>query len=45
MSDGITIVEGAGIDVGMLVTLAILTICDGMNGSSGEEPSSSDANP
>jgi len=37
-------VEGAGMEVVMLVTLAMLTIVDGKNCSSGDE-SSSDARP
>jgi hypothetical protein len=44
MSVCMIMVEGAGIEVVMLVTLAMLTIVDGKNCSSGDE-SSNDARP
>lgn len=44
MSVCMIMVEGAGMEVVMLVTFAILTIVDGKNCSSGDE-SSSDARP
>lgn len=37
--------EGAGIEVVMLVTLAMLTMVDGKNCSSGEDSSSNEASP
>lgn len=45
MSVCIIKLEGAGMEVVMLVTLAILTMVDGKNCSSGEESSSNDARP
>jgi hypothetical protein len=45
MSVCMIMVEGAGMEVVMLVTLAMLTIVDGKNCSSGEESSSNDAKP
>jgi hypothetical protein len=45
MSDCIIKLEGAGMEVVMLVTLAILTMVEGKNCSSGEESSSNDARP
>ena len=40
-----TRVEGAGMEVGMLVTVFMLMRFEGRNGDSGEEPSSMEAKP
>ena len=45
MSVCMIMLDGAGIEVGMLVTLCMLTIVDGKNCSSGEESSSSEPRP